>query len=111
MNIQIAIRHEAASSDIKPFVEEEIKRLVEKYDILKADVVLDQEGTNGYLKVAEIILKVRGEVITARESSDEMKKSIDLAIKKLDPQLHKYKDTHLKPTNLNRHNGQDVKIP
>ncbi|MEP7233843.1 MAG: ribosome-associated translation inhibitor RaiA [Ignavibacteriota bacterium] len=95
MNIQIANRHEAATGHIRPFVESEIAILQSKYEILAADVVLDHEGHGNIQYSAEINLKVRGTSLHAKETSDEIGKSVDLVVKSLEKQLKKHRDTHM----------------
>ena len=95
MNIQIANRHESATGHIRPFVEAELATLEGKYEILGADVVLDHEGhTTNIQYSAEINLKVRGTMLHAKESSEDIGKSVDLVVKSLEKQLKKHRDSH-----------------
>ena len=96
MNIQVAVRHDTTDGRIKRFVEEEFARIKEKYSPISADVVIDHEGPNGHLKTAEINVKVPGELLHVKESSDDVNKSIDMAIKVIEKQLKKHKELHLK---------------
>jgi ribosomal subunit interface protein len=106
MHIQVTARHETTeASRIRTFVEEELGKLDGKYDVISAEVILDQEGQTNYIKTAEINLKVRGAVLHAKESSEEIHKSIDAAIHVLEGQLKKHKELHLKPTSLKRQEG------
>ena len=105
MNIQISNRHASADGQIKNFVENELMTLENKYEILGADVVLDHEGHGNIKYSAEINLKVKGSTIHAKESSEEIGKSIDLAIKTLEKRLQKHKDTHYASIELKR-NGR-----
>ena len=106
MLIQIAVRHDTADGRIKTFVEEELKRIEGKYAPISAEVVIDQEGAAGHVKTAEINVTVPGKVLHTKESSGDVNKSIDLAVKTIEAQLHKYKETHSHPTALKRHAGQ-----
>jgi ribosomal subunit interface protein len=94
MNIQISNRHASADGQIKTFVENELATLEDKYDILGAEVILDHEGHGNVQYSAEINLKVRGSMLHAKESSEEIGKSIDLVVKTLEKQLKKHRDTH-----------------
>jgi ribosomal subunit interface protein len=108
MNIQVTVRHDTSGGGIKTFVEAELARLEAKYtDIQSAEVIIDQEGTNGYLKTVDINIKVPGSVLHTKEQAEEVHKAIDLGIKELDTMLRKYKDTHLKTNNLRRQQGQE----
>src|SRR5947209_4540734 len=107
MNIQISNRHASADGEIKTFVESELAILEDKYNILGADVILDHEGHGNVKYSAEINVKVKGSMIHAKESSEEIGKSIDLAIKTLEKRLKKHKDTHY--SSLSRdHNGKEI---
>lgn len=106
MNIQVTVRHDTSGGGIKKFVEEELARLEDKYEILGAEVIIDHEGTNGYLKTVDINLKVPGTLLHTKQQAEEVHKSVDLAVKELDKMLRKYKDTHLRPTSLRRQQGQ-----
>lgn len=109
MNIQVTVRHDTSGGGIKKFVEAELTRLEAKYtDIQSAEVIIDQEGTNGYLKTVDINIKVPGSVLHTKEQAEEVHKAIDLAIKELDVMLRKYKDTHLKTNNLRRQQGKEM---
>lgn len=102
MNIQISNRHSSADGQIKTFVENEISALEKKYEILGADVILDHEGRGNIQYSAEINIKVKGSTIHAKETSEEIGKSIDLAIKTLEKRLQKHKDTHYASIELKR---------
>jgi ribosomal subunit interface protein len=108
MHIQLTVRHEASPTRIRAFVETELERLADKFDVQSAEVIIDQEGQTNHVKTAEINLKVRGGVLHAKESSDEIHKSIDAAVRVLDGQLHKYKDLHLKTTGLRRQSANEA---
>jgi len=95
MNIQIANRHESATGQIKTFVESELAKLEDKYEILSADVILDHEGHANVQYSAEINLKVRDKTLHAKESSEDISKSIDLVVKTLEKQLKKHHDLHI----------------
>lgn len=96
MKIQISNRHETAHPQIKTMIEQELESLATRYDIiLGADVILDHEGKNGATTMsAEINLKIKGQLLTASEKSEKIEKSIDLAVRSLEKQLKRHKETH-----------------
>lgn len=106
MNIQIAIRHETADGRIRKFVEAELERINQKYSPISADVVLDHEGHNGILKTAEFNVKIPGEMLHVKESSDDLNKSIELGIRTIEKQLHKFKELHSRASNQKRQIGE-----
>jgi putative sigma-54 modulation protein len=106
MNIQISNRHASADGHIKTFVETELANLQNKYNIIGADVILDHEGRGKVQYSAEINVKVKGSTIHAKESSEEMGKSIDLAVKTVEKQLRKHKDTHYSSIEQKRTNRE-----
>lgn len=92
MNISITSRKFKARDILKEFITAEVKSL-EKYNdrILSADVILSYQNSRDSIKIAEIILQVPGQTLTATEFSDEYKKSVSAAVEKLSRQLTKLK--------------------
>ena len=90
MRITFTARHFKTSDRLKEFAEEKVKKLKKYYEgILDIEIILD------YIKqqqVAEIIAKVYGTRLTVVEKSEDMYKSIDLAVEKLERQLIKFKN-------------------
>ena len=53
--------------------------------------MLSYENISNSVKAAEIIVKVPGQILTATEQSEDFKKSINLAVEKINRQLEKLK--------------------
>src|SRR5688572_17209867 len=94
MNINIANRHASANGNIKQYIESGLASLSEKYEILGADVILDQEGHVGRQFSADITLHIKGSVLHTKEVTEEVGTSVDLALKTLEKRLKKFKETH-----------------
>ena len=94
MKIQISNRHETANPHIKTFIESELTSLADRYGIIGADVILDHEGHAATTKSAEINVHIKGSTIFAKEKSDNVEKSVDLALRSLEKQLKRHKETH-----------------
>jgi putative sigma-54 modulation protein len=92
MNVQVTARRFKIHDSLKDYAIKEIKRL-EKFndDIHKADVILSYERAQNSLKTAEIVLHMNGNSLLAKETTDDFKKSIDLAVVKLERQIQKLK--------------------
>lgn len=92
MNIKITSRKFKAHDSLKDFIKDEVSTL-EKYndEIHDVDVILHFQNVNNSIKIAEIILKVPGTVLKAKEESEEFTKSISAAVGKLVRQLKKLK--------------------
>lgn len=92
MNVQVTARRFKAHDSLKEYANKEVKRL-EKFnsDILRADVILSYQRAHDSIKTAEIVLHLNGHNLLARESTEDFKKSIDLAVNKLERQLIKLK--------------------
>jgi len=89
MRITITARHFKAPESLKAFVRNEVSRLEKYYDgALSSEVILSWEKLN---QIAEITLKVSRQNLAAVEKSEEMRKSITLAVDKLERQLKKLK--------------------
>jgi putative sigma-54 modulation protein len=90
MRINFTARHFKPSENLKEHAESEVRRLKKYYDgILEAEVILD------YIKqeqVAEIIIQVYGTTIPVIIKSEDMYKSITLAVDTLERNILKYKD-------------------
>jgi putative sigma-54 modulation protein len=89
MRITFTARHFKTSDRLKNYAEEKVKKL-HRYDdtLMDVDIILD------YVKqeqVAEIISKVSGNTLAVVEKSEDMYKSIDLAVDKLERKLKKHK--------------------
>ncbi len=92
MNINITARKFKAHDTLKDFINSEVNSLSKFHDdILDVDVILSFLNANNSVKSAEIILKVPGQTLTAKESSDDFKKSVGAAAEKLTSQLRKLK--------------------
>lgn len=92
MQIHITARKFKAHATLRAHATEAISRLPKYYDgIVRGDVVLGFEGTPNSVKWVEITLHVHGNVLSAREQSEDFVKSIELAIGKIERQLTRYK--------------------
>ncbi|MDQ7065761.1 MAG: ribosome-associated translation inhibitor RaiA [candidate division KSB1 bacterium] len=90
MRTRFTARHYKAPASLKNFAEQEVQRLKKYYDgIIDCEIILDYEKQT---QVAEIILSVYGQRLTAIEKSEDIRKSIVLAVDKLERQLKKYKN-------------------
>jgi len=89
MRISFTARHFKPSDRLKEHATAQVEKLTRYYDgILEIEIVLD------YIKqqqVAEVITKVYGTRLAVVEKSEDMYKSIDLAVDKMENKLKKYK--------------------
>lgn len=92
MRITFTARHFKTSDRLKDFATVEVQRLKKYYEpILDTEIILD------YIKqdqVAEIVVKVFGTRLRVVAKSEDMYKSIKLAVDKLERKLLKYKEKH-----------------
>lgn len=104
MNIQITCRHTKVSQDTQQFLRDELKSLEKYYDrMTSCHVILDTEHLN---KIAEIIVSVQGSTVNAKAKSDNLGKSVDIALQKITRQLKKF-NQKLK----NHKNVKDMNVP
>lgn len=89
MHIEITARHYDASDRVRNYVKEELARL-RKFDhlITGCKVILDKTKEG---ELAEVNLHVSGKDLVASESSEDIIKSVDLAVEKMERQLKKFK--------------------
>ena len=89
MQTTFTARHFKASESLKQYAESEVSRLQKYFDgIVVCDIILSEERNN---QIAEISTKVSNALLSARESSEDFYKSIDLALEKLSRQLKRHK--------------------
>jgi len=102
MHIKFTARRFRARPTIKAHALEAVKKLDKFYDgIVNADIILSFEGAEKNIKVAEANLHVYGMVLSAKERSDDYRKSIDAVVEKLSIQVSKYK-TKLRAKDKNK---------
>jgi putative sigma-54 modulation protein len=92
MNIKITARKFKAHDSLKDYIKGELMAL-ERFsdDLLKSDVILSFQNSQNSIKIAEIILKIPGQILTAKYESDDFKKSVSQAVEKLRTQLQTIK--------------------
>ncbi len=90
MIITTTARHFEASPELVEYIQEKMSRLKRYCDqILKIKVIMDVQK---FRHIAEIIVHLNGHDFAAREESEDMYNSIDLAAKNLDRQIRKFKE-------------------
>jgi len=90
MNIEITSRHYDASPKVREYVNDEMQKL-EIFDhlITSCKVILEKSKEG---ELVEISIHVSGKDLVSSESSDDIIKSIDLAVDKIERQLKKFKE-------------------
>lgn len=92
MQTTFTARRFRARPEIKAHALNAVKKLDRYYDgIVKTAIILSFEGASKNIKVAEVNLHVHGVLLSAKERSEDYRKSIDLVVEKLSKQLEKYK--------------------
>lgn len=104
MNIRIQVRHEATRESIQKYIHSAFDELRLAHEIISAECIVDQEGTNGRLKTFEATLHVPGDTFAVRERADEAHIAVDAAMKVIEKLLLKHKETHQRPGSQIRHN-------
>ena len=91
MQIEITVRHESVTADIKDYATKKADRLVKYYDrIQSVRVVLDKEGG---ATVCEMIADVEhSHDLVGRATDADVRAAIDLATDRLERQLAEHKD-------------------
>ncbi len=90
MNIEITARHYETSERIKNYLIEEMKKL-EMFDhLISSCKIILEKSKEG--EMTEITLHALGKDLVSAETSDDMVKSIDLAVAKMERQLKRFKE-------------------
>ena len=89
MQVHFTFRNVESSEGIKNYAREKIGRM-QKYlrSPLEADVILSVEK---FRHTAEVTIVASGETLIGEEQSDDMYKSIDMMLDKLDRQVRRHK--------------------
>ena len=89
MRINFTARHFKASDRLKEYAEKKVQRLNRYYNgIIDCEIILDYEKL---IRIAEIAVKVYSQRLVAIEKTEDIFKSIDLAVDKLERQVKKFK--------------------
>lgn len=92
MLVNITARHFKAPEKLKRFADNELHRLERFYDgIIDCNIVMDYIKSNHSKHQVEIQVNVYGQALVVSDLSDDMYKSIDNAVAKLERKLQKYK--------------------
>jgi len=91
LQIEITVRHESVTADIKDYATKKADRLVKYYDrIQSVRVVLDKDGGS---MVCEMIAAVEHtHDLVGRATDADVRAAIDLATDRLERQLAEHKD-------------------
>lgn len=90
MRINFTARHYKPSSRLKEYAENEVLRLEKFYDgIISCEIVLDYQKD---IQIAEVHITVYGQKLTVVEKTDDIYKSIDKAVGKMERKLKRYKE-------------------
>ena len=91
MRVDIVARHMEISDKTREYIDQEVEhRLASLYDrIVDCKVIVEKDKLD---YIAETIVNVPGEQLTAKEVSDDLTKSIDYVVKKMQRQVTKHKD-------------------
>jgi len=96
MKANIVARHFDISEKTRDYIQTEIDhRLEPVYDRTVNCKMIVEKSKNDY--IAEVILNVPGETLKAKETSDDLTKSVDFVVKKMRKQLTKYKNKWKRP--------------
>jgi len=90
MRVAFTARHYKPSKRLKEYAEDEVTKLEKVFDgIINCDIVLDYQKD---IQIAEINVVVHGQKLTVVEKTEDIYKSIDLAVGKMERQLIRYKE-------------------
>jgi putative sigma-54 modulation protein len=91
MRVDIVARRFEIADSTRDYIHKEIEhRLGTLYDRITTCKMIVERENNAY--IAEIITHVPGEQLTAKQSTEELTKSIDFVVKKMQRQVAKHKD-------------------
>jgi len=90
MRVSFTARHYKPSKRLKEYAVNEVKKLEKFYDgIVRCGIILDYQKE---IQIAEINVAVHGQTLTVIEKTDDIYKSIDFAVIKMERKLKRYKE-------------------
>ncbi|MBO8130898.1 MAG: ribosome-associated translation inhibitor RaiA [Candidatus Marinimicrobia bacterium] len=90
MQIEITSRHAEISDRVKEYLKEKVEKLSRYYpNIVNCQVVLDRQKEG---EMVEVNLHISGKNFITKVTTDNLIKSIDTAIDKIEVQLKKFKE-------------------
>ena len=96
MKVNIVARHLDISDKTREYIQTEVDHRIEQvYDRVTSCKFVVEQVKSDY--IAEIVLGVPGETLTAKETSDDLTKSVDFVVKKILKQLGRHKDKWKRP--------------
>ncbi len=92
MTVTITSRKFKARDTLKTFINDEVETL-KKYndDIMDVEVILSYQKPNDNTKTTELIVKIPGTILTAKDEAEEYPISVRGAVEKMIRQLKKIK--------------------
>ena len=101
MKVNIIARHFDISDKTRNYIQSEVdQRLEPVFDrIVDAKMIVEKEKNN---YIAQIILNVPGETLNAKETTEDLIKSVDFVVRKMLKQLNRYKTKWKKPVNTEK---------
>lgn len=96
MKVNIVARHFDISEKTREYIQSEVDhRLEPVYDRIVGCKMIVDKAKNDY--IAEIIVSVPGETMTAKETTEDLTKSVDFVVKKMLKQLTRHKNKWKRP--------------
>jgi putative sigma-54 modulation protein len=114
MRLQVKGRNVEVSDSIRSYAEEKLGKLdPQLHELTQVDLELMVERNPSIAanQVAEATIWTKGPVLRARESSTDMKASIDLLVEKLERQARRYRDKRRRGPGRGNHNNIPEGIP
>ena len=107
MNLQVKGRNLEVSDQIRQYAEDKLAkldRLVKDPTRIELELAVEKNPSIAANQVAEATVWTKGPVLRARETSEDMKASIDQLVDKLERQVKRYRDKR-RPRKHDRHDG------
>lgn len=95
MRLQVKGKNFEVSESLHRYAEEKLEkldRLLNEATRLELELAVERNPSISQSQVAEATVWTKGPILRARESSDDMKASIDLLVEKLERQVKRYRE-------------------
>ncbi|HEX2044705.1 MAG TPA: ribosome-associated translation inhibitor RaiA [Gaiellaceae bacterium] len=114
MRLQVKGKNVEVSDSLKSYAQEKLRKLDKHLNDaarLELELAVERNPSISENQIAEATVWTKGPVMRARESSTDMRASIDLIVAKLERQARRYRDKRRRgPNHRNQANGPEVGV-
>jgi putative sigma-54 modulation protein len=113
VRLQVKGKNVEVSDSLKSYAQEKLGKLdkhLNEAARLELELAVERNPSISENQIAEATIWTKGPVMRARESSTDMRASIDLLVAKLERQARRYRDKRRRSSNRNHGNSPELEV-